>query len=65
MKDKNTTHMRVYADDKIKIKDLALELSNVQRDRISEPEALRRALRTANKDLLLNDAEMKRRLKKL
>ena len=60
---RNTTLMRVFPEDKEKIKQLALELSAIQKAHVHTAEALRRTLKTADKTKLLTDAEIKRWLR--
>lgn len=59
---RNSTHIRAFEEDKEKIRQLARELSAIQQTNVTNQEALRRALKAANKELILSDAEMKRRL---
>ena len=61
---KQTTHIRTYPEDKDKLDNLARELSIVQRSNVKIPEALRRITNVPGlKELLIKDAEAKRRLK--
>lgn len=62
---RNSVHIRAYPEEKEKLKQLARELSAIEKKEVKTAEALRRALKTSNKNLLLSDAEMKRRLSRL
>lgn len=62
---KRLTGVRAYVMDKDRLKDLSLELSNIQKDKVTTPEIIRRTLNVPNiKDILIQDALNKRRLKK-
>ena len=65
MSNKKLTLVRAYDFDKLKLKDWSLELSNIQKSRVSTPEVLRRVLNIPElKELILvPDAYKKRRLK--
>ena len=61
--EKRMTHIRVYDQDKAKLNDLSLELSNIQKSKVSIPEVLRRTINIPSlKNVLKIDAENKRRL---
>ena len=60
---KRMTHIRAYEPDKIRLKELSFELSAIQRSKVSTPEIIKRALNIPRlKDILMNDAEFKRRI---
>ena len=62
---KHTDNIRVYREDKLKLRDITIDLTNIQREKISFPETLRRVLNIPNiKDQLKLDAEIKRRFRK-
>lgn len=64
MRKKPTTQIRVYPDIKDKLMDLSLELTGIQKERVSIPESLRRIANIPNlKNILIDDAKMKARLK--
>lgn len=64
MNSKRHPHIRVSPEVKQKYDDLSIELSAIQRKRVSVPEVNRRLLNIPNiANILKKDAEMKRRLK--
>jgi len=61
---KRSTLLRVYVPEKLKLKDLSLELSNLQKERVSIPETMRRIANIPNlREVLAGDAIIKRRLR--
>jgi hypothetical protein len=62
---KSRPNIRAYDDDNKKIQQIARELSVVQQKKIGSPEVLRRALNIPDfRNILIKDAELKRRLGK-
>lgn len=63
---KRTTLIRAREEDVLKIKNLAREISFVQRSDIKTPELIRRTFNIPNlKDVLMEDAKLKKELKRL
>jgi len=62
---KRITNVRAYKEEQEKLKQLSYELSARERNSVRTPEILRRALNIPNlKNVLLEDAEFKRRFKR-
>jgi hypothetical protein len=60
-KNNNSTHIRVYPEERIKLHDIARELSLTQGADIKVPEVVRRAFNIPKlKDVLKDDAFLKR-----
>lgn len=59
----STTHTRVPVETNVKIKEIARELTVIQKKDVSIPETIKRAFNIPNlKDVLKVDAEKKRRI---
>lgn len=59
------THIRAYTPDRARLKDLSFELSAIQKSKVTTPEIIKRTLNIPRlKDILINDAEFKRRFGK-
>lgn len=63
-KENTVATIRARVEDREKLNQLNRELSAIQKETIKTPETMRRILAIPNlKDVLINDAELKRRLK--
>jgi hypothetical protein len=62
---KEITHIRAYPNEKMKLNELCLKASFVEGKPVRVPELLRRTLNIPNiSNILIQDAELKKRLKK-